>query len=125
MRLLAAAILILQVSCVSSPAGPEPSGGTLTLRFGETAAVGRMRVSFTDIVDSRCPKEVVCAWEGDAAVRLESGGNSLVLHTNQTAGAASGELAGVTMTLLEVKPGPAAPNEAKKTDYVATIRLSE
>ena len=83
-----------------------------------------MRVSFTDIVDSRCPKDVVCAWEGDAAVRLESGGTSLVLHTNQTAGQASGLLAGMTFTLLEVKPEPAAPNEAK-TDYVVTIRLSD
>lgn len=124
MRLVIAVLLIVHAGCLSSPVAPSPDG-TATVQFGETVALGQLRVSFADIVDSRCPTEVVCAWDGDAAVRLESGAESIVLHTNQTVGPATGKLSGVTMTLLEVKPRPVTPDGTKKADYVATIRFSQ
>lgn len=123
MRLLITAILIANVSCSSSPTEPGPAGGGVTLRFGQAATVAGTRISFTDITDSRCPKDVTCAWAGDAAVRLESGSESVVLHSNPGVGASSATLAGVTVTLVEVTPDPVSTVETKKTDYRATIRV--
>ena len=122
MRLILAALLIANVACSSSPTEPG-AGRTIALRYGETATVANTRISFTEIVDSRCPKDVVCAWAGDAAVHLKSGGASVVLHTNGAAGSASDSLAGLTITLVEVKPEPISSGTSK-TDYVATLHVA-
>lgn len=124
MRFLIAALLIAAISCTSSPTEPSAAREAWTLRFGETAIVSGTRISFTDVSDSRCPEEVVCAWAGDAAVRLESGSEAIVLHTNATAGSASGTLAGITATLVGVRPERIAADPPPKTDYVISLRLS-
>lgn len=123
MRLLLALLLSANVACSSSPTEPEGPGGTVVLRYGETTTVANTRVSFTEIVDSRCPKDVVCAWAGDAAVHLQSGNATLVLHTNGSAGASSGMLAGLTITLIDVKPEPVSTAGTRKADFVATLRV--
>src|SRR6476469_6849873 len=123
MRVLIAAVLIANVSCSSSPTDPVDAAATVTLRYGETTTIAGTHVSFTEIVDSRCPKDVVCVWAGDAGVRLDSGTESVVLHTNPTAVPAEGKLAGVTITLIEVKPERVGPNPAK-SEYVVTLLTS-
>jgi hypothetical protein len=120
-----AVLLLSTVSCTSSPAEPVSADGTHTVRYGGTVTIAGTRVSFTDITESRCPKDVACVWAGDAAVRLEAGGESVVLHTNPSAGASEGKLAGLTITLVEVKPEPVTSTETKKADYIVTIRTSK
>jgi hypothetical protein len=121
-RLLMAILLLVTSACAGTPT--EPSGPrTLTLRYGQTVTVGGAPITFTDVSDSRCPTDVVCAWEGDAAVRLESGSASITLHTTASAGPTSGELAGTTITLVEVKPSPVSTIERKKSDYTIVIGL--
>mgnify|MGYP003579688770 CR=1 FL=1 len=124
MRFLVALLFITNISCMSSPTGPSGARNAFTLRFGETAIVDGARISFTDVSDSRCPTEVVCAWAGDAAVRLESGSESVVLHTNATAGPASGPLAGITATLVDVRPERIAVDPPAKSAYVISLRLA-
>ena len=124
MRLALAALLLLSISCSTSPTEPGSGASTVTLRYGETATLGSIRVTFTDINDSRCPKGVACVWVGDAAARLESGADVLVLHTNSAAGATSGKIAGVNVSLADVQPEPVASQETKKTDYRITLRVS-
>ena len=124
MRLLITTLLIANLSCMSSPTEPSAARNAFTLRFGETAIVDGTRISFTDVSDSRCPTEVVCAWAGDAAVRLESGSESVVLHTNATAGPASGSVAGITATLVDVRPERIAVDPPPKADYVISLRLA-
>lgn len=118
-----AALLVATIGC-SSPTAAGSANGTVEIRYGDTATVSGTRLFFSDIVDSRCPKDVVCAWAGDAAVRLESGSEAVVLHTNPGSGPATGTLAGMTLTLLDVEPEPVGSNPPKKSDYVATIRTS-
>lgn len=126
MRLVIALILLASFGCSQAPTDPDAGPGTATLRYGQTATIAGTRVSFTDVVeDSRCPKDVVCAWAGDAAIRFESGGEALVLHTNAGVGASSGKLGSVTVTLVEVRPDPVSTSPTKKTDYIVTIRASE
>jgi hypothetical protein len=117
-------VLLLASTCFSSPTEPGSANGSITLRFGETAVAGGTRVSFTDVTDSRCPRDVVCAWEGDAAVRLESGNDHVVLHTSGRMGAAEASLGGVTLTLVDVRPVPDSRRETSKTDYSVTLRVS-
>jgi hypothetical protein len=113
----------LSLGCTSSPTEPD-ANGTLTLRFGQTVVAGGTTVSFTDILDSRCPRDVVCAWEGDAAVRLESGGQHLILHTAGSAGPKEGSLAGLTIALVEVRPARVSENPPQKSDYSVTLDVS-
>ena len=122
MRWIFAALLIASTACSSSPTEPG-APGTIALRYGETATVSNTRITFTEIVDSRCPKDVVCAWAGDAAVHLATGGASVVLHTNGAAGSGSGILAGLTITLVDVKPEPLSSGGPGKSAYVATLRV--
>src|SRR5688500_566979 len=92
MRLILAALSIAVVSCTSSPTDPtEEAADGFNVRYGQTVTVAGTRISFTEINDSRCPKDVVCVWAGDAAVRLESGTEHVVLHTNPSAGSTSGK----------------------------------
>ena len=127
MRLLFSALLLPVLACSSPPTDPvQATDGTFTLRFGQTATIAGKRVTFADIADSRCPRDVNCVWEGDAAVRLESGNEHVVLHTSQTAGPTSAALAGVSLTLVEVKPERLRADEApKKSEYVVTLRTSQ
>ena len=125
MKLTIAALVIALLGCSQSVTGPDASG-QVSLRYGQSATVNGTRVSFADVVDdSRCAKDVVCAWAGDAAIKLESGSESVVLHTNPSVGAAAGKVGGVTVTLVEVRPEPVSTVERKKTDYLVILRASE
>ncbi len=125
MKLILAALSIAVMSCTSSPTEPvqEAAADGFNVRFGQTVTVAGTRISFTEINDSRCPKDVACVWAGDAAVTLESGTERVVLHTNPQAGSTSGTLGGVTVTLADVRPEPVGSNPPPKTEYVATIRI--
>lgn len=123
MRTILAVLLLATIGCSGSPT--EPKGvRTVTLRFGETASVSGARITFTDVTDSRCPKEVVCAWEGDAAIRLESGSESVVLHSNATAGVTAANLGGVHITLTGVRPERLTLDEPRKSEYLVTLRVA-
>ena len=124
MRALVAALLLVSLGCSKSPTEPGAGTATAQLRYGETVNILGMRLSFEDITDSRCPKEVACVWEGDAAVQLQSNNERLLLHTTGVAGQASGKLGGADVTLVEVQPQRITLAEMKKTDYVITIRVS-
>jgi len=121
-RFALAALLLVGIGCSTSPT--EPKDHTVSLRYGESAFVGNTRVTFIEVVDSRCPKDVQCPWAGDAAIRLESGDEYVVLHTNSTAGPSTGKLAQLNVSLLTVEPDPLTSAEVKKSAYRVTLRVS-
>ena len=126
MKIAAAMFAVLLAGCSGSHSPTEPKDSTVAVAFGHSVTVpGSMTtISFTDIADSRCPQSVVCVWEGDAAVRLESAGTTVVLHTSRGAGPSAARLGEITITLLDVKPAPVTTDVIKKSDYVATLRLT-
>lgn len=131
------------VGCGESEARPhgDPApggtrGGDRTVRAGEefTLAPGDaartadgFAVRFTGVTeDSRCPREVNCAWEGDATVTVEitAPGASPVareLHTNRRFAAATAA-GGRTVRLLGLAPA-ARQGEVPAAEYRARLAI--
>jgi len=121
--LLAVSLVMVIAGCSHSPT--EPGGvSSVALNFGRSATVGTTTFSFGDVADSRCPATEACVWEGDAAVRLDSGATSITLHSNSNAGPVSGRIGALTITLVNVAPPRSSPDSPKKSDYVITLRIS-
>lgn len=89
-----------------------------------------LRVAFAELVeDSRCPASVTCAWEGNAAIRLDvtsgSGTQSIKLNTaGGTTFPREASAAGYTFTLVELGPQPQTPDPVPVQQYRATIRIT-
>jgi hypothetical protein len=84
---------------------------TLTVALGGTASTRdrKLRLTFVELAaDSRCAANVVCVWEGDAAVKLrvETGTNvaETTIHTRLEPKVL--EIGGFSLSLLEVRPYP-------------------
>lgn len=89
----------------------------LTVRFVEVAA------------DSRCPADVTCVWEGDAAVVVETahGGVERVwrLHApGEQIGPRSVDVAGHRLTLVGLAPEPRSGQAIPAGDYRATLEVT-
>ena len=124
MRVAVKVLFLLTIACTSAPATPSPDG-TITLRFGESAVVGGTRISFTDVNDSRCPKDVVCVWEGDVAVSLSSANQTVVLHTSERGGDTEATIGDAVIELVGVEPERESSEHAVETAaYVVTLRIS-
>ena len=135
MRTLGVLLALLVVACNASPTDPSDSNGTggatFTLQSGSSTQVASdLRVTFAQVLeDSRCPTSVVCAWQGNGAIRLDvttrNGTESLRLNTAggpTFPGEASG--AGYTFTLVELDPQKQTGEPIPPQQYRATIRVS-
>lgn len=135
-------ILVLLAACSYSGVGPEDGreaaveaalDAPFTLAPGETARITgtTLLVTFVGVSsDSRCPEDVTCFWEGDAAVEVESVLNgaprSHVLHTSVRPGVRPGavERAGFRIGLEAVEPGPRTDRPVPPAEYRATLRVT-
>lgn len=108
-------LALLLVSCASAP--DVPLGQSFVLRFGETARVGPagLSITFADVEDSRCPRQVTCVWQGTAAVLLRVGREEIRVEVPGSAGA--GQL---RIELQELNPYPLKEPPAK-SEYEATL----
>lgn len=106
-------------------------GDTLTLAYHETAenAPSRTFIRFDSVLgDSRCPINVVCVWEGNAAIAfdMEEPGGEHRFSLNTHAGFARDTvLAGRTISLIDVLPYPEWPEQRPdQAEYkvILTIR---
>lgn len=135
MRSLIVVIALLSLSCNSTPTDPGGSAGvrdsTVVVQFGSSHQVNTgLRVSFVQLVeDSRCPASVVCAWQGNGAIRLDvttdSGTQAVTLHT--AGGAAfprEATVAGYTFGLVELDPQRQTTDPIAPQQYRATIRVT-
>lgn len=131
---------LLIVACASNKALPtEPvvysqaeAADSVRVRVGQTIVVEGIRVRFNAVEsDSRCPSDVVCVWEGDAAANfvVEQNCNcdtpafELKLHT--TLQPKSGSAYGFKVELLNLQPYPRASSPTKPDAYNAWIRLTK
>jgi len=132
MRSTGVVFALLLLACNSAPTAPSipASGATIVLQFGSSKQVDSdLRVSFAQVVaDSRCPASVVCAWQGNGAIRLDvttSGGSqSITLNTAGGTGfPTEASTGGYTFALVELEPQRKTPDPVPMEQYRATIRV--
>lgn len=102
------------------------SEDTLTLALGAEATTrdGGLRVRFVQLVnESRCPANVTCVWEGDAAVKLTGATRSTAaeatIHTAVDPRVM--DVAGYRLSLLDVLPYPGTPDSARAKSVVVRV----
>lgn len=83
----------------------------------------------TVLNDSRCPKNAVCVWEGDAGVLFDlvfsdSRHYKFSLHTNTTFKTDT-TVENIKFTLLELQPYPMLNAIIKPEDYVVKILMEK
>jgi hypothetical protein len=136
-----AAAAFLPVACSSQAEDPaEPQAGAIVvdaqagrsfeLRAGETGRIAGLgiQVFFRGVAsDSRCPTDVTCVWEGDAALRIRATvGRSdewtpFDLHTAiepQTA-----RIGEHTITVVGLSPSPESGRTIPNERYTVTLRV--
>ena len=120
---IAAPILLLAACGLSTPTGPVPDqDGQVELRVGDEVTVPKTVVE----EDSRCPVDMVCVWEGNAAVELglTAGSGPTHLHVLNTALEPKAvDFSGVRVTLVGVAPEPREGQPIPEDEYVVTLRL--
>ncbi len=135
MRSLGVAFALLILACNSSPTDPGSSialrDATIVVQFGNSNQVNTdLRVLFAQVVeDSRCPASVVCAWQGNGAIRLDittgRGAESVTLNTaGGTAFSREASVDGYTFTLVELDPQKQRPDPIPVQQYRAIIRVT-
>lgn len=104
-------------------------GETFRLRPGQTARLRgeSLVIAFRGIaVDSRCPRDVTCVWQGDALARIGASTDGtdfepFDLHTALEPMAV--EFAGHTVRLVAVEPYPVSGEPIDPSRYIVTLRV--
>jgi len=128
--------LLAACSGGNATSAPEPATSATAAQLGDSVRVvrgqpvsldgGRLVVSFTDLNDSRCPANVVCVWEGDAAATLRLEGAGAVatptLHTRLDPKATTH--AGYEVALVNVTPYPGTEPPNARLAPTAILRIT-
>ena len=101
-------------------------GEQFSLRVGETAYLADTRLSIRlNAVpeDSRCPRDVVCVWAGNARVSLtlRDGSNADAVDLNSTLEPRAVTRWGYAVKLVDVQPVPTAGQPIPAREYVVRL----
>ena len=119
-------------ACGTSPTAPAPVAqevlaDSLQMAPGQEVVIGILRLSFLEVSgDSRCPVDVVCIWQGNAAVEIAVGvgeGPSHPRTLNTSQGTPAVDFSGFRVTLLELLPEPHAGTPIPPAGYRARFRV--
>lgn len=132
-------VFFMMAACLAACGHGSPSASTVTvplgreftLRVGETAMVDDtgLRISVDKVADdSRCPVDVQCVWEGDAAVTVAivdpAAPRSYELHTSGRY-AQEATHGAYHVTLVRLDPAPRSTVPLSPSDYRATLRVTK
>jgi hypothetical protein len=115
---------------VVAPEGRQPVSVALDLGAGETRIVpGRpLALTFRAVLaDSRCPVDVVCAWQGDGAVEVgvtRAGARSTQPFVFHTADPDDQVLRDGRLRLVTLNPAPHAGVPIPPADYRIRLEFS-
>jgi hypothetical protein len=125
--------IVSLVLCFSAPAQArqEKLASAFNLRKSETALIKgtKLRLSFSEVNDSRCPQGVTCVWAGLATVTLDvklgsSKSQRITLTTRSITTHDSKEVGSYKIALMAVNPYPERDKPTKPEDYVVTLLVS-
>ena len=133
------AVLVLGIVACQNNRSPAPtqqqaqtSPNELSLRVGETTFVDNIAISFSGVQeDSRCPTDVQCVWAGNARAALGVGPRKgtqgptdlVLLNTNASQGAQSGESWGLRVTLVDLTPAPKSTQPTPPENYLIRLKV--
>ena len=119
--LLAFCAPLVLAACITVYPPDEPTGDAVTFaRFGETVAVGPVKVTPLALVeDSRCPQGVQCVWAGRVRIASRHGEATRELTLGQPVGVAGG-----AVTLVEVAPAKRKDAAIPARDYRFGFRFA-
>jgi hypothetical protein len=123
------ALVIAAIACAGcfSPTGPDAVvGKPFDLKAGSVSTLpdgARLRFERVES-DSRCPRDVVCVWAGDATISVtlnpaKGSTESREMHTQPTGSQISYE--NYTITLTALAPYPRSSQEIPSASYIATF----
>ncbi len=98
-----------------------------SLPVGRTAVVNGSptRITFNQVRDdSRCPKSVVCVWEGDARIELtvsRKGSPSETAVLSLSSPGNEAQAGGLSVRFVALAPYPATPEPSAPRQYVAEL----
>ena len=101
----------------------------IELCAGECATDNNLSICFDSVSsDSRCASDVICAWEGNAAVEMTFTLNeqdyNLTLNTNRSNRfPADTTIKQFRIKLIDLEPTPVSTSTIAQKDYVATIEV--
>lgn len=141
-KILFASILATAVGCAGSAptsdsleslqAKQVDTNAAFTLERGESASLdgGALVITFVEVAaDSRCPADVVCVWQGDAAMVFQLSSRVLriaarldTLHTGVDP--RTGSYAGYSIAVTELAPYPHSSDDPAARDYRATLTVT-
>lgn len=103
-------------------------GQPFTLPVAASAAMpGDGLIQFSEVLsDSRCPRDVTCAWEGEGvvALRVSDDRGSAELQLRAPAGPPA-EFGNWSVELLELRPEPREGKPLRQSDYEAVLVLRQ
>ena len=107
-----------------------PLDTEFTLKAGEEAIVEGtpVHIRFARVLsDSRCPRDVVCGWAGNAEVNLDlrkkkKNVNSVIVNTTELPRQA--EFKGLVVKLVGLTPQPTVATPIEPESYEATLIVS-
>lgn len=115
-----------ETSIVAYDRANVPAPSEVQMAEGDELLVdGVLRIRFEGVdEDSRCPLDVQCVWQGNAAVRFEVGpeaGSSTTLVLNTGIEPEVAEVAGYRIRLLDLEPVPLFPSDLPFPEYRAIL----
>ena len=96
---------------------------------GQTVAVEgtSVRLTFERVVsDSRCARDVVCVWAGNAQARVRvmtEGDTARTLDLNSTVDPKIGEFDGYKLSFVSITPEPVSTAKIDPSAYRLTVKL--
>jgi len=124
-------LLLLATACPD-----QPAGGSLSIKYGETVDVpnAQMKLTFTAVADSRCPKDVQCVTAGEGRVSLsvaKDGASEAIelmakglCHEEDGSCGSEATALGYQFKLLSLNPYPEADAQPGQEDYVVKLEYS-
>lgn len=111
-------LFLCLLSCSTEENGTE---GLIVFENGE------ILIELISVEDSRCPLDVVCAWEGDAIVSMtissQDSVSEFTLNSNPNVknGQIEIELFDYVLKLIDVSPYPVSSSRIELEDYVISL----
>lgn len=100
---------------------------TLTIPVGKSVRYNNIDIAFLKVTrDSRCPTGAMCVWAGNAVIQLGLTADTapvLPLVLNSGIEPRSGELLGLQLRMLSLKPRPTVRGKLQSATYVVELEV--